>query len=516
MPPTSDEAPRLAELIGGLSLATDLVAGLPLETAMRTAVVASRLSAELGLPVGARRAAYYASVLRFIGCAASAPDMAHIAGGDDIGLLGALNPIDTRDAPGALSATARKIGMGAALRLAMDPRGPAKLASAHCELASRLASMLDMQPEVVRALAEAYERFDGRGNPHRLRGDAISVVARVLHTAFRCEVHRALAGIDTAIAVVRRLRGRELDPSSADALVRVGRDALSDLGAPSAWDAFLAAEPLPTLRVARARTSDIARAFAYAVDAKSRFTATHSTGVGALVEAAADRLGLCHDDKANAVGGALLHDLGRMAVPNGIWDKAGPLGPVERARMQGHAQQTEMVLSFSSLTRPLAALAASAHERVDGSGYPRRVAPPEMGARLIAAADAYHAMTEDRPHRRALSPAEAARTLVDEAKAGRFDRAASEAVLAAAGHTHEIRARGGWPSGLSDREVEVLVVLARGRSNKEIARALRISEKTVQHHVTHIYEKTGISTRAAAAVFAVEHRLLDALGPVGR
>src|SRR5262249_41900856 len=155
----------------------------------------------------------------------------------------------------------------------------------------------------------------------------------------------------------------------------------------------------------------------------------------------------------------------------------------------------------SPLTQDLAGLASMAHERCDGSGYPRRSPLLEKAARLLAVADAYHAMTEDRPHRPPLGKEAAAPSGIEDAKAGRFDRACAGAVLEAAGQKKLARVRGGWPAQLSEREVEVLAALARGRSNKQIAKLLFISEKTVQHHVTHIYAKTGISTRAAAAVF---------------
>jgi HD-GYP domain-containing protein (c-di-GMP phosphodiesterase class II) len=508
MSETPDEASRLAELLGGLSLATDLVAGLPLETAMRTAVIASRLARELGLSVENRRAAYYASVLRFIGCSSFAPEMARIAGGDDMGLLAALTPSDPRKPMSVFGPTARRYGARALGRLLADPRGAEKLAVAHCELGARLASMLGISADVTRALGEAYERVDGSGFPRHLVGDAISAPARVLHVAYRCEVHRALVGADAALSALRDRRGYEVDPDYASALLAIGPDLLEALAKESAWEAFLAAEPAPATFVARTRLPEIARAFAHAVDAKSAFTLGHSTGVAALVEGAADGARLRGDDARDATCAALLHDLGRMAVPNGIWDKPGPLGPVERRRMESHTQQTELILSFSPLTRRLGSLASSAHERVDAGGYPRRVTP-DASARLLAAADAYHAMTEERPHRAAMSASDAARTLVDEAKAGRFDRTTVDVLLSSAGHARKTRARGGWPCDLSDREVEVLVLLARGRTNKEIGKALFISEKTVQHHVTHLYAKTGISTRAAAAVFAVENALLD-------
>jgi ATP/maltotriose-dependent transcriptional regulator MalT len=156
----------------------------------------------------------------------------------------------------------------------------------------------------------------------------------------------------------------------------------------------------------------------------------------------------------------------------------------------------------------VAALAAAHHERQDGSGYPRAVAggaltPPE---RLLAAADAYHAMVEPRPHRGALSEGDAAERLRRQARESRLDAQAVDAVLEAAGH--RVPRRKAWPAGLTTREVEVLRLVAQGRSNRGIASDLFISEKTVRNHVEHIYSKLGVSNRTGASLFAVEHGII--------
>jgi len=159
--------------------------------------------------------------------------------------------------------------------------------------------------------------------------------------------------------------------------------------------------------------------------------------------------------------------------------------------------------------RSLPAIAALAHERLDGGGYHRRLpsSAVPMAARLLAAADVYHAMTEVRPHRPALAPAQAAAELRREASAGRLDCDAVDAVLGAAGH-QVAPTRAPYPAGLSEREVQVLRVLARGRTNKEIAAHLDISVKTTGNHVQHTFEKIGVTTRAAAALFAMQNDLL--------
>jgi putative nucleotidyltransferase with HDIG domain len=255
----------------------------------------------------------------------------------------------------------------------------------------------------------------------------------------------------------------------------------------------------------------VARAFADFVDLKSIHTLGHSTAVAALAESAGEAMGLPGEERALLRRAALLHDIGMVSVPTVVWEKPGALSTVERERVRLHPYYTERVLSSTPLLAPIGAAAGSHHERADASGYPKGLPAgmiPRVG-RVLAAADFYQALTEARAYRPAHAAADAAKLTAAEASAKRLDGDAVDAVLAAAGHRAK-RTRGAWPAGLSDREVEVLRLVARGRSNKEVAGALDISAKTVQHHVMHIYCKIGVSTRAGAAVFAIEHDLLQA------
>jgi len=243
-------------------------------------------------------------------------------------------------------------------------------------------------------------------------------------------------------------------------------------------------------------------------DLKSPWTIGHSRGVADLAHAAATPYGLAAGDATLVRRAGLVHDLGRLGISNAIWDKPGALTPTELERVRLHPYLTERMLASSGALAPLGAIAVQHHERLDGSGYPRGLSgdgltPP---GRLLAAADAYRAMTEPRPHRAALDPARASRELQGEAKASRLDGAAVNAVLTAAGH--RAPARREWPAGLTAREVDVLALLARGHANKEIARRLVVSPKTVSNHVEHIYLKLGVSSRAAATLFATEHGLM--------
>lgn len=162
----------------------------------------------------------------------------------------------------------------------------------------------------------------------------------------------------------------------------------------------------------------------------------------------------------------------------------------------------------------MARLAGMHHERLDGSGYHRGSPARDLstGVRVLAAADAFQAMTEARPHRPALSAAQAAEEVQREALAGRLDADAAAAVVDAAGQARKSRLRDRRPCGLSAREIEVLRLVAMGCSNPQIATRLHISRRTAEHHVQHVYTKIGVSSRAAVALFALEHDLIPPAG----
>lgn len=506
---------RLADVLAGLSVATDLATGAPLETALRTCLVATHVGRALGLDAAALRDTYYAALLRHIGCTAFAHEAAAIVGGDDHDVLRTFDGVD-RARPAAIVARATELARGQPARrrvravagVLAAPSAGARLAAAQCAQAEALAGDLGLGEGVTSALAQMYERHDGRGGPRRLRADEIAVPARVVAVAQLLEaLHRRLGAAAAFVELARR-RGRQVSAAVADAAIAERGALIVLLEAPAA-EQLLAAEPAPHLAVPASRLDDVALAFARFTDLKTPHKVGHSPAVAELAVAAA-RLAGCSIAELEALRrAALLHDLGSVSVPNGVWDRRGPIGAAAWEQVRLHAYHTERVLSRSAATAPLAAIAGAHHERPDGSGYHRgaRGEAVSRAARLLAAADAFTAMREDRPHRPALDDAAAARALTGDGRAGRLCRDAVAAVLAAAGHG---RARPPLPAGLTEREAEVLGHLARGLATKEIAAALRIAPRTVKHHIEHIYDKTGVSTRAAAALFAARHDLVAA------
>ncbi|HET6874419.1 MAG TPA: HD domain-containing phosphohydrolase [Acidimicrobiales bacterium] len=506
---------RLVELLGAISLATDLGTGQPPFHGVRTSVLAAALGRELGLDDTAVGEVQAVALLRFLGCTADTWETARMTGGDDLAFLSGMAPV----AMGARSEMARRlvatVGAGQPpMRRARlvagalsDPGGAKRSLSAHCEVAAMLAERLDTGPAVREALAHGYERWDGAGFPDGLAGDAVPLAVRVAVVARDAELWWR-AGPAEADDVLAARRGRAYDPGVVDAFGSVGPGVLTGLDQSDPWAAMLEAAPGVGL-IGEAGLDRALEAMADFADLKSPWTRGHSRRVADLAAGAAAGAGLDAGEVARLRRAGLVHDLGRVGVPNGIWDRPGPLGVAEWERVRLHPYLTESTLACCPGLADLGRLGGAHHERIDGTGYHRGARDLGPSERLLAAADVVAALGEDRPHRPAARLDQTAEAVQAEVTAGRLDRAAADAVLAAAGQPSIPRASSGRPSGLSDREVEVLRLIARGRTNKEVAAALHLSAKTVGRHVENIYTKIGANSRAAAAVFAMEHRLLE-------
>lgn len=511
----ADAGVRLAELVASLSLATDLGLGLSQEHVLCQTLIALRLASAEGFSDDELAVVYYVSLLAWVGCVADAHEMATWFG-DDLRLHADSYGVDKAGMPMMrfiLSHLGRgRSGLhrtGTLGRFLLSGIGAAASSmTAHCEATGDLALRLGLGARVREPLQQVFERWDGRGVPGRRRGDELDPVIRVVHVADEVEVYHRLGGIDAAVEVTRSRRGTEFDPQLVDRFCRNPSDILG--GLPSAtWDAVIAAAPTLEASLSDAELSVALEVFADYADLKSPFRLGRSRGVADLAERAARRVGLPPEDVTVVRLAALVQDIGGLGVSNSIWDKPGELTQAEWERIRTHPYLTERVLARPAALARLAAVAGMHHERLDGSGYPRglRGESIPLTARVLAAADTYHALREARPHRPARSADEAQAHLRGEVAAGRLDGEAVNAVLGAAGH--RVRRRADLPAGLTPREAEVLVLLARGCTNREIARQLTISMKTADAHVQHIYTKMGVSTRGAAALFAMRHGLVS-------
>ena len=519
LPALNPPEARLAELLGALSMACDIAFAFPLEKAMRTCVLAVELGRRHALENDVLHDVYYSTLLTYTGSTAFTHEVSRLSDGDDIATSNAMIFLDPGDPVEMLRQLVSKLGAGqgvagrarivARMLLAARSAGDDHAFSI-CDVATNLASLLGMSQGVRGALREICERWDGKGAPRGIGGEALLVPMRIVSVAHIAEIAHHRTGRASALEVVKKRAGGQFDPAITRTFARHAGALFDAIERESIWERFLEAEPEPHATANAARFDDVALAFARVADLKSVFTLGHSSGVARLADAAAAAAGLSDAEKTLLHRAALLHDLGRLSVPNRVWDKPNELSPSEWEVVRMHAYWTERVLSQSALLRDAAGVASSAHERMDGRGYHRAVPSTLISrpARILAAADAYHAMREPRPHRPPLDANEAAKILVGDVAAGRLDRDAVTAVLDVVGAENR-PARTAWPRGLTDREVEVLRLLARGRSNKEIASALDISPRTAQHHVIHIYRKIDRNSRAGAALFATEHALLD-------
>lgn len=505
---------RLAELLAGLSVATDLGLGVPPETAVRKTYLAQVVARELGLDPATSSDLYYAALLRSVACTGFAHELARLVG-DEFVAVQAVEMVDAtrrREALHAIVSGVRGAGRGRRVRALVNTVVKGEeldrfVVAADCEGMAAFVRRLGVGVGVGATLQQVFERWDGRGAPHGLSGEAIDVGARVLVLADQAEPFLRVHGRAAAEAMARQRSGGWFDPACVDAFLRCAQEVDTVVDSGSAWEAALEAEPEPHVTVPPHGVDDVAAVFADFADMKSPYLLGHSTGVAELAVAAAERLDLDEVERTTLRRAALLHDLGRVAVSARVWDKPGPLSRPEWEQVRLHAYYTERVLAGSALLAPLAAVAGAHHERLDGTGYHRGVQTLSQPARVLAAADVLHAATSMRPHRPALPLEQAVAQIEAAVRAGALDATAVGAVCAAAGAPRRPVTRT-WPAGLTDREVDVLRLLARGLSKKEIAAELVIAPATVHTHVTHLYQKAGVSTRVGIALFALEHRLV--------
>jgi HD-GYP domain-containing protein (c-di-GMP phosphodiesterase class II)/DNA-binding CsgD family transcriptional regulator len=513
-----DRGLRLAEVLGALSLTTDLGAGVPFEKGLRTCLVGCGLAEAMELPLSERRSIYFAALLRSLGCTAHASTFAERFE-DDVAVQRELKTLDPGNQAARAARTARFAEwagaihakrLNAALERELAGHGR-ELSRGSCEVSATLGTRLGLPDGAIAALDEVYERYDGHGFPAGREGEQLTLAARVVHVAEQVVMAHGEEARDAAVATVAAKAGRQLDPEICRVFEQSSAQLLGELEAPDLLAAVLDAEPPPRLKAADDDQERVCVAFATFADLKGRYLLGHSVHVAVLAVRAAELTGADEASCREIRRSALLMDIGRVGVSSAIWDRPAKLSQSDWERVRLHSYWTERILSRSPVLARLAPHAAAHHERLDGSGYHRGTKAIELsvGERLLAAADVFAALTEPRPHRMAQPFAEAAETLKREVAAGRLDGSSVAAVVEAAGLP---RPRTAWPNDLTDREVEVLRVLARGLSNREIADALVLSPRTVQHHLASVYDKIDVRTRAGAAVFAVESGLVPASG----
>ena len=501
-------------------MGVDLGMGQPMGHVLRQCLIALGLAERIGLDVRDRHVVYYTSMLAWVGCHVDAYEQAKWFG-DDLALKADFRRVDLSGPTaqrlfvlrhlGSGESALRRVGVGIEFARGGGVQAATDMIRNHWRAADGLAERLGLGAQVRDSVEQTFERWDGHGIPKGAAGPDILPTSQIVNLADVVEVFHRAGGTASAVDVARQRSGTQFAPDLVDLFCQEAPALFADLTDPINWNAVLDAEPAPWVWLSEQECVAALEAVADFVDLKSPYTIGHSSAVADLAEATARLHGFSEVEAQTVRRAGLVHDLGRLGVPNTIWDKREALTEVEVERVRMHPYLTERMLAYSDVLAPLGAIAAQHHERLDGSGYPRGLTGDalSMAGQILAVADTYRAWLEPRPHRPAADAGEVATRLRREARGGRLDGGVVSDVLRASGH--QVGTRREWPAGLTAREVQVLQRLARGLSNRQIADDLMISRKTVSNHIEHIYTKIGVSNRALASLFASSHGLMSSV-----
>lgn len=504
------------------ALAQDNAFGQPLESQLRSCLLAMWIADEADFDRELRETVYWTALLRYLGCTGHAHEVATMFG-DEIAIRArtlvhdAANPAEVMGDAVAF-ATAGQSAEQREQTIQMLQANAAAWSvynfTSGCEVGDMLLERLDFGPRVREALRFTFERWNGNGFPAHASGEDIPLAMRVVHLTHDMEAIGRHFSPAHALHAARARRDQTYDPAIADVFLANGSAWFDRLAKEEPWDAVLDLEPEPYRVLTGTALDDALTVAADFIDLKSPSMAGHSRRCARLAEDAALRLGLSTEAVTTLRRAALVHDFGTTAVPNSIWDKPGPLTRAERDRVERHPMLTEQMLRRSPALAALNPVAAAHHEKANGTGYHKGLQGDAMdtSARVLTVADIYVALTSDRADRPAHSSSDAASTVQRLAADGLLDARATEAVLAATGMTTGRLSRASRPDrpgDLTKREVEVLRLAAKGFTTAVIAEKLYISPKTAGHHIQHVYSKIGVSTRAAAALWAIQHDLVD-------
>jgi HD-GYP domain-containing protein (c-di-GMP phosphodiesterase class II) len=513
---------RRSDFLMALAYATDLATGHSRDFALRSCVLGMRFAEVAGLDQDMRRRIYHQALLRYIGCNADTHLLA-AHWGDEIALRRELRQIDMGNRAEFVELLVRALKrkfagaspeeMEEAVKrgLAEGPGVNVPVLSGHCEVAQRIAERIGLPEDIRESLGQIYERWDGKGLPRGLSGNAVKFPVRVVTMAQDAIALYDHHGFATMKEMIAKRAGGGYEPELVDIFLPNAEKLLAGLDGPVDRETILALEPLPHAMLDEKGCDEAFLAIADMIDMRMPFTFGHSRAVAALAEAACKRAGLPEADIRDARWAAYTHDIGELAVPVSTWMRASALTERETDAARLHPYHGERALaSLGGDGKAIAALVLRHHERLDGSGYHRYAKAPDLSpaSRVLAAAEAFQTAREARPHRPAMNDAAAAAKLRAAVKEGKLCSEAVEAVLTTAGQPAR-RATGERLAGLTPREIEVLRLIAAGHTAKEAARQLEIAPKTADNHIQSLYSKIGVSTRAGAALYALERGLVQ-------
>jgi HD-GYP domain-containing protein (c-di-GMP phosphodiesterase class II)/DNA-binding CsgD family transcriptional regulator len=508
--------------VATLALAQDNAFGQPLESQLRSCLLATWICDAAGFDRPVRDTVYWVALLRYIGCTGHAHEVATLFG-DEIAIRAQTLVHDAGNPAEVIQDVIRFATAGRAEeereQVVQFIQQNAREWATHnfssgCEVGDMLLQRIEFGPDVREALRFTFERWNGKGYPTHASGETIPLPMRVVHLSHDMEALARLFSPERALEAARDRRDRTYDPALVDVFLAHGSEWFARLAKTEPWDAVMDLEPQPR-RILDGESLDNALLMAADfIDLKSPYMGGHSRRCAQLVTNAAQVLGFSDETIITLRRAALVHDFGTTAVPNSIWDKPGSLTRAEFDRVELHPMLTEQMLRRSPGLSALNSVASAHHEKSDGSGYHKRVRGDAVdpAAALLAATEVYVGMTTERADRPAFSAEDAASELSRLASSGVLEPRSIRAVLVAAGHGEPAAPpvrRAKHPGGLSRREVDVLRLAAKGLTTRAIAERLFISTKTADHHIQHVYTKIGVSTRAAAALWAMQNAVVS-------
>ncbi len=408
---------KVAEMVAALSYALDLTEGQPMGHSARVCILGMRLAAEIGMAVADRAELYYALLIKDAGCSSNASRLFHIVAGDENRAKRDVKTTDwTRVGFESMQYAVNHVGVGRPFleRVATLARAAVKrktdsteLVKIRCERGANIARRMGFNERVSAGIHSLDEQWDGAGYPEHLEGEAIPLYSRIALLCQTLEVFWREAGETRAVEVVRERAGRWFDPALVRAVESLAaRGALWEgLESSSLLADVWALEPVETsLFLTEARVDEICGAFAEVVDAKSPFTFRHSNGVAEAAVRIAETLGMTSDEVTLLRRAGLLHDIGKLSVPNSILEKPGKLDAEEWAVVKQHPYYSWQILRKVPRFGRLSEVAACHHERLDGRGYFRSYDETKLDlpSRVLAVADVYDALAARRPYREAL------------------------------------------------------------------------------------------------------------------
>lgn len=408
---------RMSDLISALSFALDLTEGQPMGHAVKSCLLGMRLAEILKLPDAERADLYYALLLKDAGCSSNAARMYEILGCDERKAKQEVKSTDwTKPTLEGLEYLLRNVMPGksrlerifAITSVAINRDSQTRqLIGTRCDRGAHIARKIGFGEATTQAIYNLDEHWNGKGFPEGRQGEEIPLFARILNLCQTLEVFNTLSGEQDAFQVVRERSGTWFDPRLVKAIGEIENDTefWRLLEEENARQAVMDLEPRGVFTQAGDEKLDsVCEAFSDIIDVKSPYTHEHSRGVTTVAVSICQRLGLSDKDISLVRRAALLHDLGKLSVPNCILDKPGKLTPAEWETVRLHPYYTQRILERISGFDHLAYIASSHHEKLDGSGYFRnlRASQLPMTARAITIADIFDALSAKRPYRDAL------------------------------------------------------------------------------------------------------------------